>query len=85
MVFKIDIYDDPALTLTYFTRKLNLTPIRFSIILSSLVITCWERADLFALLCVLFRCIFVTFPYGVPGQVWYMIVSIPDLCLLYFS
>ena len=25
---------------------------------------------------------FVTFPYGVLGQVWYLIVSIPDLCLL---
>ena len=22
------------------------------------------------------------FPYGVPNQVWYMIVLIPDLCLL---
>ena len=27
-------------------------------------------------------CAFVTFPYGVLGQVWYSIVSIPDLCLL---
>ena len=27
---------------------------------------------------------FVTFPYGVPGQAWYLVVSIPDLCLLYF-
>ena len=26
----------------------------------------------------------VTFPYGVPGQVWYLIVSIPDLCLLLY-
>ena len=25
---------------------------------------------------------FVTFPYGILGQVWYLIVSIPDLCLL---
>ena len=25
---------------------------------------------------------FVTFPYGVSGQVWYLIVSIPDLCFL---
>ena len=23
----------------------------------------------------------VTFPYDVPSQVWYLIVSIPDLCL----
>ena len=29
---------------------------------------------------------FVTFPCGVLGQVWYFIVSIPDLCLLsYFG
>ena len=26
-----------------------------------------------------FYCIFVTFPYGVLGQVWYLIVSVPDL------
>ena len=24
-------------------------------------------------------CLFVTFPFGVSGQVWYLIVSIPDL------
>ena len=28
-----------------------------------------------------FHAPFVTFPYGVLGQVWYLIVSIPDLCL----
>ena len=50
----------------------------------SLVVTCWERADLLALLCVMFSCVFVTFPYGVLGQVWYLIVSIPDICLLPF-
>ena len=33
------------------------------------------------LLSVTFSCTFVTFPYGVLGQVWYLIVSIPDLCL----
>ena len=27
-------------------------------------------------------CIFVTFPCGILGQVWYLIVSFPDLCLL---
>ena len=25
-------------------------------------------------------CIFVTFPCGILGQVWYLIVSFPDLC-----
>ena len=42
----------------------------------SLVVTYWERADLLALLYMMFSCVFVTFPYGVLGQVWYMIVSI---------
>ena len=52
----------------------------------SLVVTCWERADLLASLYVMFSSVFVTFPYSVLGQVWYLIVSIPDLCLLsYFE
>ena len=34
---------------------------------------------------VMFNCVFVTFPCGILGQVWYLIVSIPDLCpLSYF-
>ena len=45
----------------------------------SLVVTCWEKADILGLLCVMFSCVFVTFPYGVLGQVWYLIVWIPDL------
>ena len=48
----------------------------------SLVVNCWEKADLLALLCVLFVCVFVTIPNGVQGQVTYLIVSIPDICLL---
>ena len=52
----------------------------------SLVVTCWERANLLALLYVMFSCVFVTFPCGVLGQVWYLIVSIPGVCLLtYFA
>ena len=42
-----------------------------------LVDTCWERADLLALVCDV--CVFVTFPCGIMGQVWYLIVSIPGL------
>ena len=35
---------------------------------------------------VMFNCVFVTFPCGILGQVWYMIVSTPDLChLSYFD
>ena len=48
----------------------------------SLVVTCWERADLLALLCVVCSCRLVTFPYGVPSQVWYLIVSNPDFVFL---
>ena len=48
----------------------------------SFEVTCWERSDLLAFLYVMFSCIFVTFLYGVLGQVCYLIVSIPDLCLL---
>ena len=57
----------------------------FVIVLSvpcSLVIIYWERDVLLALLCVMYSCVFVTFPYGVPSHEWYLIVSIPDLCLL---
>ena len=43
-----------------------------------------ERADLLALLCVMFPCVFVAFNYGVSGRVWYWIISIPDLCLLLY-
>ena len=43
-----------------------------------LVVTCWERADLLALVCDVY-CSFVTFPCGILGQMWYLIVSIPDL------
>ena len=34
------------------------------------------------LLFVMFNCVFVTFPCGILGQVWYLILSIPDLCRL---
>ena len=48
------------------------------------VVTCWEKADLLALVCDV--CVFVSFPCGILGQVWYLIVSIPDLChLSYFE
>ena len=52
----------------------------------SLVVTCWERANLLALFCVMFSCVSAAFPRGVLGQMWYLIVSIPDICLLsYFA
>ena len=48
----------------------------------SFVVTCWERIDLLAFLCMMFSYVFITFPYGVLGHVCYLIVLIPDLCLL---
>ena len=35
------------------------------------------------LLFVMFNCDFVTYPCGILDQVWYLIVSIPDLCRLF--
>ena len=32
------------------------------------------------LLFVMYNCVSVTFPFGILGQAWYLIVSIPDLC-----
>ena len=61
-----------------------------------LVVTCWEWANPLALLYVMFSCrmmtngdpegriIFystLTFPCCVLAQIWYLIVSIPNLCL----
>ena len=37
-----------------------------------------KRANL-VFMCVIFSCVFVTFPYGVLGQVWHLILSVPDL------
>ena len=34
------------------------------------------------LLFVMFNCVFATFPCGILGQVWYLIVSFPVLCRL---
>ena len=31
---------------------------------------------------VMFNCDFATFPCGILGQVWYLMVSIPELCQL---
>ena len=45
-----------------------------------LVVTCWERADLSALVCGV--CGVCYFSIGILGQVWYLIGSIPDLCTL---
>ena len=46
-----------------------------------LLVTCWERTDLLAFVGDVI-CILVTFPSGILGQVWYLIISFPDLCRL---
>ena len=44
-----------------------------------------KRADLLASVCDVY-CDFVTFPFGTLGQVWYLIVSVPEpCCLSYFE
>ena len=44
----------------------------------------WLTSWLLFMLLMLFI-VFVTFPFGILGQVWYLIVSIPDpCCLSYF-
>ena len=49
-----------------------------------LVVTFREGADLLAFVCGVY-CDFVNFPFGILGQVWYLIVLIPDpCCLSYF-
>ena len=50
--------------------------------LSRLFIAARERADLMSLVCDVY-CDFVTFPFGILGQVWYLIVSIPDPCCFF--
>ena len=49
-----------------------------------LVVICWEfsRADILLLVGDVY-CILVTFPCGILCQVWYMVVSFLDLCLLF--
>ena len=53
----------------------------FLMLLRLFIAACWERADLLALVGDVY-CILVTFPSGILVQVWYLIVSFPDLCLL---
>ena len=57
----------------------------FAFVHCCLVVARMERDDLLALVCDV-CCDFVTFPFGILGQVWYLIVSIPEPCYLsYFN
>ena len=49
------------------------------------MVTRRERADILALVCDVY-CDLVAFPFGILGQVWYLIASVPDPCRLsYFE
>ena len=58
------------------------------VMLSRPFIALWSPAEKSLTLwlsCVMFNCVFVTLPCGNMGQMWYLIVSIPELChLSYF-
>ena len=52
--------------------------------IATLWFTWRERTDLLAVVCDVYFD-FVSFPFGILGQMWYLIVSIPDpCCLSYF-
>ena len=53
----------------------------FLMLLRLFIAALWSPADLLALVGDV-KCIFVTFPCGILGQLWYLIVSFHDLCLL---
>ena len=62
-----------------------LSCVCYAFVYMCLLVTRWERADLLALVCgvQLWICHFLI---GILGQVWYLIVLIPDLCTLtYFD
>ena len=57
---------------------MSCVPHAFASVHCCLLVTFWERADLLALVVGVY-CIYVTFPCGILCQVWYLIVSFPDL------
>ena len=68
-----------------FVDHLCYLNIAFASVHFCLVVTCWKRADLLALVCDVYLD-FVNFPFGILGQMWYLIVSIPDpYCLSYIQ
>ena len=80
--FRIDHSKAVLLLWILFVSCISCLSLSYCLVCScSLEVTCWEVADLLALSCVMDSCVFVTFPYGVLDQVWYLIVSNPDLCL----
>ena len=73
------------LMLLFFFCLVFAMPFSCASVYMCLVVTCWERAELLALVCrvLLWVC---HFPIGILCQVWYLIVSIPDLyTFIYFN
>ena len=66
--------------LTYLCLMLTVCH-AFASVHCCLVVTCWGTAWLLFVMFI-YNCVFVTFPCGILGQVWYLIVSIPGLCCL---
>ena len=59
---------------------LCLVFVMFSCLLIAALWSPAEKGLTSGLLLVMFNCVFVTFPCGILGQVWYLLVLIPDLC-----
>ena len=74
--FRVEHLHEHELQLIYFNMVLS--------VYCRLEVTCCERTGLLALLVMVFSCVFVTFSCGALGQVWYLIVSNSDTCLLYY-
>ena len=66
----------PSISFSYHSKAMRLLWILF--------ICALHLSLLYCLLCMMFCHVFVTFLYGVPGKVWYLIVKIPDIYLLLF-
>ena len=71
--------------ITSFVDHLYYLCLVFFMLLCLFIAALWSPAGkglTFWLLFVLFNCVFVTLPCGILGQVWNLIVLIPDLCCL---
>ena len=68
---------------TYFVDHLCYFGHVFAMLSRLFIAALWSPAGkglTYLLSFVMFNCVFVTFSCGIPGHVWYLIVSIPDLC-----
>ena len=67
----------------YFVDYLCYLCLVFVMLLRRFIAAVWSPAGKGLtswLLFVMFNCVFVTFLCGILGQVWYLVVSFPDLC-----